>query len=89
MKLIDANIMLLFVLLPYLSSPYKSSSVKDFSSSLTPYKSNFVKDFPSSVRIHKSILMSSVMKNLQRSVKFWQPRKKRIVDFDSKLQEHL
>ena len=55
MKLIEANI-LSFVLLSYL--PY-------------PYKSNFVKKFSSSVRIHESILISSFMIHLQRSVKFW------------------
>ena len=73
MKLIEANIILLFVLQSYLSSPYRS---------------NFVRDFSSSVRIHESILMSSFMRHLRRSVKFWQRRKKWVVDSDSKLQGH-
>ena len=73
MKLIEANIILLFVLQSYLSSPYRS---------------NFMKDFSSSVRTHESILMSSFMRHLQRSMKFWQRRKKWVVDSDSKLQEH-
>ena len=72
MKLIETNIILLFVLLSYLPSPYKS---------------NFVKDFSSNVRIHESILMSSCMRHLRRSVKFWQRRKKLVVDSDPKLQE--
>ena len=65
MKLIEANIILLFVLLSYLPSPYRT---------------NFVKDFLSSARKHESILTSSFMRHLQRSVKFWQCRKN--------LQEH-
>ena len=73
MKLIEANIILSFALLSYLPSPYRS---------------NFVKDFSSSVRIHESILMSSFMRHLRRSVKFWQCIKKWIVDSDSKLPEH-
>ena len=40
MKLTEANIILVFVLLPYLPSPYRS---------------NFVKEFSSSVRIHELI----------------------------------
>ena len=71
MKLIEANIILLFVLQSYLSSPYRS---------------NFMRDFSSSVRMHKSFLMSSFMKHLQRSVKFWRHRKKWVVHCDSKLQ---
>ena len=73
MKLIEVNIILLFVLLSDLSSPYRS---------------NFVKDFSSGVRIHESVLMSSFMRRLRRPVKFWQRRKKWLVDSDSKLQEH-
>ena len=60
-NLIEANIILLFVLLSYLPSPYKS---------------NFIKDFSSSVRIHESVLMSSFMKHVRKCVKFWQCRKK-------------
>ena len=66
-----ANIILLFVLQLYLSSPYRS---------------NFVRDFSSSVRIDESILMSSFMRHLRRSGKFWQRRKKWVVNSDSKLQ---
>ena len=65
--------MLLFVLLSYLPSPYRS---------------NFVKDFWSSVRIHESVLTSSFIRHLGRSVKFRQRGKKWVVDSDSKLQEH-
>ena len=72
MNLIEANIILFYVLLSYLSSPYGS---------------NFVRDFSSIVRIHESVLMSSFMRHLQRSVKFWQRRKSWIVDSDSKLQQ--
>ena len=60
MKLIEANFILLFVLQSYLSSPYRS---------------NFLRDFSSNLRIHESILMSSLMRHLRRSVKFWQRRK--------------
>ena len=73
MKVIEANIILSFALLSYLPSPYRS---------------NFMKDFSSSVRIHESILMSSFMRHLRRTVKFWQCIKKWIVDSDSKLPEH-
>ena len=72
-NLIEANIILLFVLLSYLPSPYRS---------------NFVKDFLSSVRIPESILVSSFKRHLRSSVKFWQCRKKWVVDSDSKLQKH-
>ena len=72
MKFIEANIILLFVLLSYLPSPYRS---------------NFVRDFPSSLRIHESILMSSFMRHLRRSVKFCQRIKEWVVDSDSNLQE--
>ena len=68
----EANIILLYVLMSYLPSLYRS---------------NFVKDFSSSVRVHESILMSSFMRHLKRSVKLWQRRKKWVVDSDSKLQE--
>ena len=51
MKLIETNIILLFVLLSYLPSPYRS---------------NFVKDFSSSVRTHELILMSLFMRHLQK-----------------------
>ena len=73
MKLAEANIILLFLLLSYLSSPYGSY---------------FVKEFSSSVRMHESILMSSFIRHLRRSVEFWQRRKKWVVDSDFKLQEH-
>ena len=73
MNLVEANIILLFVLQSYQSSPCRS---------------NFMRDFSSSVRIHESVLMSSFMRHLGRSVKFWQRRKKRVVDSDSKLQGH-
>ena len=66
------NIMHLFVLLSYISSPHRC---------------NFVKDFSTSVRIHESILMSSFTRHLRRSVKFWQRKIKWVVDSDSKLQE--
>ena len=69
----EAYIILLFVLLSYLTFPYRN---------------NFMKDFSSSVRIQESILMSSFMSHLRKSVKFWQRRKKWVVDSDSKLQEH-
>ena len=36
-----------------------------------PYRSNFVEDFFSSVKIHELVLMSSLMRHLQRSVEFW------------------
>ena len=52
----------------------------------SPDRSSFVKDFLSSVRIHESILTSSFMRRLRKSIKFWQRRKK-LVDSDSKLQE--
>ena len=73
MKLTEASIILLLILLSYLPPLYRS---------------NFVKDFSSSVRIRELILMSSFMRHLRRSVKFWQRRKKWVVDSDSKLQEH-
>ena len=72
MNLIEASIILTFVLLLYLQSPYKT---------------NFVQDIPSSVRIHKSILMSLFLRHSRRSLKFWQQRKKWEVDWDSRLQE--
>ena len=50
MKLTEANTILLFVLLPYL---------------LSPYRSDFVKDFSSSVRMHELFLMSSFMRHLR------------------------
>ena len=52
----------------------------------SPDRSSFVKDFLSSVRIHESILTSSFMRRLRKSIKFLQRRKK-LVDSDSKLQE--
>ena len=71
----EVNIILLFVLL---------------SSLLSPYRSNFVKYFSSSVKIHEPILMSLFMRHLRSSVKFceipWQRWKRWVVD--SKLQEH-
>ena len=73
MKLIEANIILLFVFLSYLTSPYRSI---------------FVKDFSSSVRIHESVLMSSFIRYFRRSVKFWPRRKIWVVGSNSKLQEH-
>ena len=72
MKLIEANI-ILFVSLSYLPSSYRS---------------NFVKDSSPSARNHESVLMNSLMRHLRKSVKFWQRRKKWLVGFDSKLQEH-
>ena len=72
MNLMEANIILLFILLSYL---------------LSPYRSNFVKDFSSSVRKHESVLRSSFMRPLQRFVKFWQHRKKRVVESVYQLQE--
>ena len=72
MNLIEGNIILVLVLLSYLPSPYRS---------------NFLKKFSCSVRIHESILMSLFMRHLQRSVKFWQRRKKWDADSTSKLQE--
>ena len=44
------------------------------------------KIFHLSIRTHEFILMSSFMRHLRRSVKFWQCRKKWIVDYDSKLE---
>ena len=46
-----------------------------------PCRSNFVEDFFSSVKIHELVLMSSLMRHLQRSVEFWQRRKKWKVKF--------
>ena len=60
MNLIEANIIPELVFLSYLPFLYKSSLLKDFSSS---------------VRIHESILSSSFMRHLRRSIKFWQRRK--------------
>ena len=47
-----------------------------------------MKAFSSSVRIRESVLTSSFMRHLLKSVKFWQCRKKWVIDSDSKLQEH-
>ena len=46
-----------------------------------------MEDFSYSVRIHKSILMSSLMRHLQRPVKLLQRRIKWEVHSASKLQE--
>ena len=48
MILIEANVILSFVLLSYLSSPYRS---------------NFVKDFSSGVRIHELLSINSFMRH--------------------------
>ena len=54
----------------------------------SPCRSSFVKDFSASVIIHESILICFFIRYLRRSVKFWQRRKKWVVDSDSKLQGH-
>ena len=72
MKLVEANSVLLLVLLSYVPSPYIS---------------NLVKDYLSNIRTHESIFMSSFIRHLRRSVKFWQHRKNCEVDSEPKLQE--
>ena len=72
MNVIEAEIILMFVLLSYLPSSCRS---------------NFLIEFSSSPRVHESILMISLMRHLQRSLEFGQCRKKWDVDSASKLQE--
>ena len=50
---------------------------------------SFLEDFSYSFKIHESILMSSFMRHLRRSLKFWQCRKKWWVDSASRLQEQV
>ena len=64
----------MFVLLSYLPSPYRS---------------NVAKNFSSNIRIHESILMSSFMKHLPRSVRFRQRNKIQQTDPALKLQEQI
>lgn len=72
MNWIEANMLLVFDLLPYL--PFR-------------LRSSFGKNFLTRVRIHKSVLMSSFIKLLPRSAKFWQHRKKCEVHVTSKLHK--
>ena len=53
--MIEANIILVFVLLSYLPPPYRS---------------NFMKDISSSLRIHELTLISSFMRHLRRLWRF-------------------